>query len=563
MLLDKYDQIYAALDCDLNSQPFSLAQSVAAESLRTSFFKKNVDVVAPDAGEKAKKLFGDMNRRCQKWRLPRLHEHEAQILGTMKAILADMVLEPNRLSCQNTFSWDVITAMGDFGPGASVGTRHVSYVGKCGDSALTGSNRFLLDAWDRYVESNHLTLGAEKQRRAKHGLPRLVKGSNLTTVPKNRTIDRTIATEPSINMFFQKGLANVLVRAVKIKTGLCLEKQQDKAKRLAAIGSRTGRFGTLDLSSASDTVSLRLVHQLFPRQFCALLNATRVKYYADAGVYHKLYMAGTMGCGWTFILQTMIFTSLVLASYSVLGIKVNYPRARGVGNFSVFGDDIIVDAKAYNVVFSMLEKLGFIPNPEKSFNSGFFRESCGGDYYAGSDVRGVYNKSLQTPHTVCSSVNLLMVWSARHNIALPHTIGALLSLVPKAPYILPLRNFSVADGVWSPSLLGPDRARWPRKNRGGWTVTVLRPRGASSSVMDDDCTLPGDAVLLAALKGALRRGRYPIRLNNGETRYERRRVFVSSAHWNVSYEDDARSLDVFLKGLDQDTFYRYLDFYVG
>jgi hypothetical protein len=132
-----------------------------------------------------------------------------------------------------------------------------------------------------------------------------------------------------------------------------------------------------------------------------------------------------MGNGFTFPLQTMIFSALVTAAYRICGIKIHKPRERAHGNFAVFGDDIIVDHRVYDAVVDVLVILGFRVNRDKSFNEGFFRESCGSDFYRGRNIRGVYLQVLQTPGDVYSVINRLNRWSARHEVPLHRAVSSL------------------------------------------------------------------------------------------------------------------------------------------
>jgi hypothetical protein len=93
------------------------------------------------------------------------------------------------------------------------------------------------------------------------------------------------------------------------------------------------------------------------------------------------------------------------------------------GMFSVFGDDIIVPAKAHEMTLRLLRILGFTPNLEKSFGSGTFRESCGHDYYCGYNVRPVFLRKLETDTDLMVITNLLVDWSARNQIAIPETLA--------------------------------------------------------------------------------------------------------------------------------------------
>ena len=56
----------------------------------------------------------------------------------------------------------------------------------------------------------------------------------------------------------------------------------------------------------------------------------------------------------------------------------------------MYGDDIIVPSNASADAVAVLRAFGFTPNARKTFTTGSFRESCGGDYFMGYDVRSVY-----------------------------------------------------------------------------------------------------------------------------------------------------------------------------
>lgn len=60
--------------------------------------------------------------------------------------------------------------------------------------------------------------------------------------------------------------------------------------------------------------------------------------------------------------------------------------------WSVYGDDIIVPVEWYDTLVEYLSALGFIVNKDKSFSTGFFRESCGKEYFHGKDVSPLYFK---------------------------------------------------------------------------------------------------------------------------------------------------------------------------
>jgi hypothetical protein len=55
----------------------------------------------------------------------------------------------------------------------------------------------------------------------------------------------------------------------------------------------------------------------------------------------------------------------------------------------VYGDDIIIDSKFTESVVRGLSQIGLLVNLEKTYRSGPFRESCGGDFHFGMDVTPV------------------------------------------------------------------------------------------------------------------------------------------------------------------------------
>jgi hypothetical protein len=92
----------------------------------------------------------------------------------------------------------------------------------------------------------------------------------------------------------------------------------------------------------------------------------------------------SMGNGYTFPLETLIFYAIAFGVCVELGIPTHDVRA--------YGDDIICPTQAYPLLAEVLTHLGFDVNRKKSFSEGPFRESCGADYFQGIDIRPVYVK---------------------------------------------------------------------------------------------------------------------------------------------------------------------------
>ena len=215
-----------------------------------------------------------------------------------------------------------------------------------------------------------------------------VRGNRYLTVPKTGLIDRSIAVEPSINLFYQKGLGESIRRRLRRRAKWDMDLAQDIHRREAEKSSKSREFATLDLSNASDTVSRNLVKLLLPASWFRELDALRSPSTLVDGHWHVLEKFSSMGNGYTFELETLLFAAIL----SVLLKEQGRAGELGVDLF-VFGDDIILPDEVSGDAISVLKYCGFLVNEEKTFTGPLaFRESCGGDYFDGHDVRPYYIK---------------------------------------------------------------------------------------------------------------------------------------------------------------------------
>jgi len=202
--------------------------------------------------------------------------------------------------------------------------------------------------------------------------------SNLVSfVPKTAKTERSIAVEPLLNSFVQKGIDSEMRRLLR-RFGYDLS-DQGRNSKMAKIGSEDGSLFTLDLSSASDTVSTALCRALLPEDWYAMLNRTRSATYKLRGRVEPYHKFASMGNGFCFPLETLIFAAAV---------RVTLPGDDR--RHTVYGDDIIAPTDSYDELVRLLRFCGFTPNEAKSFKEGPFRESCGADWHRGQDVRPVY-----------------------------------------------------------------------------------------------------------------------------------------------------------------------------
>lgn len=396
--------------------------------LRNSLWKKFQGVISPDADAKCLSLFKESNERCRIFTLSPKDLFEELVVGEVKTIFDNLFFSgPD----QNYNLSDIFEECGT-GPGASLHVDSYNFYTKLFDSSLSGTSEPLYRYYRYAISANPTWLSAENAREGMYG-HRIVEGNRLSFVPKTSAISRSICTEPVLNMFLQKGIGAVFERVLKRKFRIDLSYQPLLNRDLARIGSMTGSYGTIDLSCASDSMSLVLLKEILPSYVLHWLEISRSpKVVYPDNTSGELHMVSSMGNAYTFPLQTLLFSVIVAAVYRLAGIHLHY-GPRGPVNFGVFGDDIIVLKKVYFEVIRALQLFGFLVNDDKSFNSGYFRESCGGDFWKGRDIRGVYIKSLSSDADIYSVYNRLARWSSRSGVLLPKTSRWLLGKAPFLP----------------------------------------------------------------------------------------------------------------------------------
>jgi hypothetical protein len=249
------------------------------------------------------------------------------------------------------------------------------------------AGEFLLPHW-RYISNldrvNWLEPGKEKPVR-------------VVLVPKTLKTPRIIAIEPTAMQYTQQGILEAFEKAIEANDNarhFIQWKSNVPNQELARLGSLYGDLATLDLSEASDRVSNQLVRKMFANHphLGEAVDATRSR---KAEVLVKgrkeiirLAKFASMGSALCFPMESLVFMTVIF-----LGIEQELKRPLTNediksfrGQVRTYGDDIIVPVRYVRSVVSNLESFGFKVNASKSFWTGYFRESCGKDYYKGEDV---------------------------------------------------------------------------------------------------------------------------------------------------------------------------------
>lgn len=197
--------------------------------------------------------------------------------------------------------------------------------------------------------------------------------SRIVTVPKNYKAKRTIAAEPTGHNLWQLAFDTFCKERLK-DYGIDLY-DQTANQQLAFEGSCTGRYATVDLKQASDTIAYEVVKLLLPEEWFDYLDFVRTPTgLLPDGTEVKFQKFSSMGNGTTFCIETLIFEAI-----AYVASRQSYDRL-------VYGDDIIVRTECVPDLFSMLKRFGFSINLDKTHIDGPYRESCGEHYWNGIRV---------------------------------------------------------------------------------------------------------------------------------------------------------------------------------
>lgn len=225
--------------------------------------------------------------------------------------------------------------------------------------------------------------GVEEPRYDRIG--REIHSVRLVVVPKNYKTGRVIAPE---NVYRQALARRYFVISDRYLPDQVKLHDQTQNQRLAMQGSIDGSLATLDLSAASDSLTPTLLREILPDRFIRIMERVLPTHYVNGGKEYILHSAATMGNSMTFWLESVVFLSIASAAVKYY----NFFTGSDDETISVYGDDIIVPTDAAITVMEWLSELGFLVNETKSYYSreNLYRESCGEEYYNGTNVSSVY-----------------------------------------------------------------------------------------------------------------------------------------------------------------------------
>ncbi|DAD50944.1 TPA_asm: RNA-directed RNA polymerase [ssRNA phage SRR6255733_6] len=336
-------------------------------------------------------------------------------LGQISAVLFGKILSPLE---NNLFEGDYRMFMPKHGPGSTA-------------DRLVGNQKFSASQWTRRLDvvlpfgefllpNYRDTTFIERIQILEPGQEQPVR---VILVPKTMKTPRVIAMEPTNMQFAQQSVLRYLSDAIEedpLLRGFIGLRSQVPNQNLAKEGSITGSLATLDLSEASDRVSMDLVRAVFTRfpHFLEVIEACRstqasVSIDGNEEII-SLNKFASMGSALCFPIETMVFMAIIFYSiWEEEGFRTRPSSLihRMKGKVRAFGDDLIVPTGFVDNIIWNLSTVGLEVNATKSFWNGNFRESCGSDWYSGHDVsvvktRKPFPRDIRNVDEVLSFVSL-------------------------------------------------------------------------------------------------------------------------------------------------------------
>jgi len=461
---------------EVDTERFAWAYQMLAFAKKYPFGDTDCDRLREDEGLRT---FWVQERKNQltnrRWR----EESESGFFDTLVARVDEFLGEPP--------SWNELCVSGDFGPGTAEGfnfdhTRtspayklatQLTHLPGNTDLALLLLNSSRL--WRESVEGLH---GREACV--------VVPGSSQFTVRKDALVNRVCFKEPLVELFLQHGLGRAIRTRFKAE-------QRDLSvawttnQKLARLGSLTGIWATVDLSSASDSITTCMVSSIMSgeksRKWYEIMQRLRCKTGSCIApstenlerFRHRFELFSSMGNGFTWELESMLFYCVLTSIVPGVWVKHHDKDVLRWPHIGVYGDDLVFPGCYADRVYSTLEWLGFTVNGSKSFVSGPFRESCGADYHSGIAVRPLAVKQkIDNCFDLIGLANRMLLHSEKAKEDGFKIFGRLKTvwhgLVQSLPPLIAELNatpIGIPDGLWSPGLtvlmnnrIGPKGWRW-------------------------------------------------------------------------------------------------------
>lgn len=153
------------------------------------------------------------------------------------------------------------------------------------------------------------------------------------------------------------------------------------------VGSATGEYATIDLSGASDSIGKAFASRVLPVSLLRELYPHQGRYLRRGKDEVRCGIHATSGSPDTFGTLGIICLAVCIVGTDMTSVFYGRKLLTPV----IFGDDCVVDARAYECICNVFERLGFVINKDKSYTSdSCYRESCGAEGVLGYDISTSY-----------------------------------------------------------------------------------------------------------------------------------------------------------------------------
>lgn len=241
--------------------------------------------------------------------------------------------------------------------------------------------------------------------------------TKIAEVPKSIKCNRIVSSEPAMRMFAQLAVADALTRQMHgVFYGHVSLHDQERHNQFLF----KPQAATIDLSDASDHISVELVQAVLPQLWPVLAKVrSQLSQFPDGEII-RLGTFAPMGSGVCFPILTLV--GLGVCKYATDYLPTHLRKQAW---YTVYGDDIIVPIFMYDIVTQLLQGLGLVVNHAKSCCTGIYRESCGREMYLTRDITPVY---LRDPVETVDASKIEQVCSTLSARSFNHTAETIATL---------------------------------------------------------------------------------------------------------------------------------------
>lgn len=202
--------------------------------------------------------------------------------------------------------------------------------------------------------------------------------TKITVVPKDWRGGRVIGMEPTWNMVLQQGVKSLMER--RLSCVVPFYDQTVQRRVLAADNAQT--LCTVDLSNASDHISVDAAHSILPAEWFHLMDSVRSpSHVLPDGSIGRTESFALMGNAFCFPLLSLVTLACAVTAHMIThGVKIfnRYDLVKAIHRWKIttFGDDLILPKEDVPALRYVMAQLGLkISESKCGFHD--FREACG------------------------------------------------------------------------------------------------------------------------------------------------------------------------------------------